>query len=155
MKEEKGLDRELHKKLAIDLFNQVWGLLDKADRTAEEDDRMIHAAHASRYHWGEIGTPLEFERGEWQISRVYSVLNRPAAALYHANRCLEICEKNGIGDFDLAFAYEAHARAYAAAGQVARSQEYVSLAEKAAEVIEDEEDRKYTLGELATVERML
>ncbi|MEM2102674.1 MAG: hypothetical protein QXM22_04095 [Candidatus Bathyarchaeia archaeon] len=38
--------------------------IDKKDRTREEDDKMVHAAHASRFHWGEIGTPLEFERGE-------------------------------------------------------------------------------------------
>ena len=69
--------QELHKKFAVDLFNLVWDLLDNGERTMEEDDRMLHAAHASRFHWGEIGTPLEFERGEWQISRVYAVLNRP------------------------------------------------------------------------------
>jgi len=151
----KGIGEETHKKLAIDLFNRVWDLLDKADRTVEEEDEMVHAAHASRYHWGEIGTPLEFERGEWQISRVYSVLNRPEAALHHADRCLEICEENGIGDFDLAFAYEAHARAHAAAGNESKSQEFIALAEKAAEAIEDEGNRKYTLGELAGVKGML
>jgi len=41
---------------------------------------MIHAAHASRFHWGEIGKPINLGRGEWQISRVYSVLNRPESA---------------------------------------------------------------------------
>lgn len=66
--------RELHERFAIELFNLVWDLMDREVRTPEEDDRMLHAAHASRFHWGEIGTPLEFERGEWQISRVYSVL---------------------------------------------------------------------------------
>jgi len=108
--------KESHRKYAVDLFNLTWSLLDKKNRTAEEYDKMIHAAHASRFHWGEIGTPLEFERGEWQISRVYSVLRRSEPALYHARRCLEICKKNTIGDFDIAFAYEALARAYAVAG---------------------------------------
>ena len=150
------IDNNAHRELAIDLFNRVWGLLDKTDRTVEEDDTMVHAAHASRYHWGEVGTPLEFERGEWQISRVYSVLKRPQPALHHAKRCLEICEANGIGgDFDLAFAYEALARAYAVAGEATRSREFVSLAEKAAEAIEDEGNRKYTLSELTSVKHLL
>jgi len=35
---------------------------------------MLHMAHASCYHWSIIGTPLEIERGEWQVSRVHSVL---------------------------------------------------------------------------------
>jgi hypothetical protein len=106
-------------------------------------------------HWGEIGTPLEFERGEWQISRVYAVLNRPAAAIHHAHRCLALCEANQIGDFDLAFAYEALARATAVAGEAARSREYVSLAEQAASGIEDQDNREYFLSELGTVSELL
>lgn len=146
---------ELHEKFAVDLFNLVWDLLDNEERTKEEDDRMLHAAHASRFHWGEIGTPLEFERGEWQISRVYTVLNRPRAAICHAQRCLDICTANQIGDFDLAFAYEALARAYAIAGESEKSQGYVRLAQQASEQIEDEGNREYFLGELRTVIKSL
>ncbi len=146
-----GVENEGHKQFAVDLFNLVWDLMDKPERTREEDDRMLHAAHASRFHWGEIGTPLEFERGEWQISRVYAILNRPEGAIFHAQRCLEICEANGISDFDLAFAYEALARAYAAAGDSEKSQHFVQLAKGAGEAIKDEDNREYFLGELRTV----
>jgi len=110
---------EFYKKMGVELFNRVWDLLDKQERTAAEADEMLHAAHASRYHWGEIGTPLNFERGEWQISRVYAVLERPESALFHARKCLQICTENEIGDFDIAFAYEAMARAHATAGDAA------------------------------------
>jgi hypothetical protein len=142
---------ELHKTFAKQLFNLTWDLLEKEDRTAEDNDRMIHAAHASRFHWGEIGTPLEFARGEWQVSRVYAVLGRATAAIYHGERSLALCEANGIGDFDLAFAYEALARGYAVAGDAAKRAEYARLAEKAAEEIEDQGNKEYFLGELATV----
>ena len=149
--EHKSTEQELHRKYAVDLFNLVWDLLDKDERTEVEDERMLHAAHASRFHWGEIGTPLQFERGEWQISRVYAVLNRPQAAIHHAQRCLDICTANQIGDFDIAFAYEALARTYAIAGGSEKSQEYVRLAGQAAEQIESEDNRDYFLSELATV----
>jgi hypothetical protein len=147
--------KELHKKFAAELFNLTWDLLDKGDRTADEDDKMVHAAHASRFHWGEIGTPLEFERGDWQISRVYSVLGRPEAALHHAQRCLAICEANDIGDFDIAFAYEAMARAYAVAGNAAKSKAYIALGERASEQIEDKDNRAYFDGELQSVSDLL
>jgi len=143
--------RERHDKFAVELFNLVWDLMDREERTPEEDDRMLHAAHASRYHWGEIGTPLEFERGEWQISRVYSVLKRPDGAMHHARRCLEICEANGIGDFDLAFAYEALARASSVAGDHSGVSRYMRLAEKAGEAIAEEDNRNYFLSELRTL----
>ena len=140
-----------HKKFAVDLFNFVWTLLDKAERTVQEDDKMVHAAHASRFHWGEVGTPVEFGRGEWQISRVYSVLNRPQAALFHAQRCLAICTEDPIGDFDIAFAYEALARAYAIARTEPECRLYVELAQKAGEQIKDKEDRDYFFSELKSI----
>lgn len=150
-KNEPVSEKDWHRKFAMDGFNLTWDLLDKEDRTGEDEDRMVHAAHASRFHWGEIGTPLEWERGEWQISRVYAVLNRPEAAIHYAQRCLALCEANAIGDFDLAFAYEGLARAHAVAGNAAESRRYVDLARQAGERIGDEGDRTYFLGELATV----
>lgn len=147
--------QEWHRKFAADLFNLTWDLLDKAERSVEENDRMLHAAHASRYHWGEIGTPLEVERGEWQVSRVYAVLQRPESALAHARRCLEICEVNGISDFDLAFAHEALARAYAVARDFEQSREHLALGREAGKKIADDGDRGYFLGELEAVAAML
>lgn len=112
---------------------------------------MVHAAHASRFHWSKVGTAVHLARGEWQISRVYAVLKRPEPALYHAQRCLQICEANSIGDFDLAFAYEALARACAVAGKVKVSQQYVEKAKTASAQIKDEEDRALVLTDLETI----
>jgi ribosomal-protein-alanine N-acetyltransferase len=144
-------EEQWHFKSAKGLFNLVWDLLDKSERTVEEQEQMVHAAHASLYHWGVIGTPLEFERGEWQISRVYAVLNRPEPALHHAKRCLDICQANEIGDFDIAFAYEAMARASAIAGQRGDCEKYTDLAKQAGDRIEDKDNRNYFFSELATV----
>ena len=150
MTEKKPSEQE-HRKFAVDLFNLVWSLLDKKDRSKDDDDRMIHAVHASRFHWGEIGTPLHFERGEWQISRVYSVLKRSEPALYHATRCVEICRENDIGDFDIAFAYEAMATAHAIAGDKTECKKYLQLAKEAGEKIGKKEDKDYFFTELKTV----
>lgn len=153
MTEEKVFtEKEGHRKFAVDSFNLVWKLMEKKDRGKEEDDKMIHAAHASRFHWGEIGGAVEVERGEWQISRAYSILKRGQPAIYHAERCLEICRENSIGDWDLAFAYEAMARAYAAAGQKEECRKHVELAQKAGEQIKEKEDRNYFFSELKTIQ---
>jgi hypothetical protein len=143
--------KEEHRKFGVELFNLTWSLLDKKDRAREDDDKMIHAAHASRFHWGEIGTPLEFERGEWQVSRVYSVLKRSEPAVYHAKRCLEICKKHNIGDFDIAFAYEAMARAHAIADNKIECEKYIKLAKEAGEQIKKKEDKDYFFSELKTI----
>ncbi len=140
-----------HRKLGVDLFNYVWTLLEKPDRTKEEDDEMIHAAHASRWHWSIVGAPENFARGEWQISRVYAALARGEAALVHALRSLEICQAHGIGDFDVAYAYEALARAWATLGSAEETHRYLALAREAAEQIKEAEDKELLLRNLATV----
>ncbi|MGB8648441.1 MAG: hypothetical protein WCF84_24610 [Anaerolineae bacterium] len=140
-----------HHKFAIDLFNDCWKLLGKADRTAAEDDTMINTAHASRYHWGVVGAPSNLAIGEWQLSHVYAVLNRLEPSLYHATRSLQICQENGIGDFSLAYAYEALARAHALAGQADQAARYIELARTAGQQIKEEEDQKLFWNDLATV----
>jgi len=149
------ISKAMHEQLAKDLFNLTWDLLDQDERSQQDADRMVHAAHASRYHWGEAGTSLEHERGEWQISRVYAVLGRSEPALYHAQRCLDICQAAGIADFDLAFAYEALARGHAVAGDRGEAQRYLDLAQGASGGISDEANREYVSWEMASVSEML
>ena len=144
-------DQHDHRRLAVDLFNHTWELLDKDNRTQAEIDEMIHAAHASCYHWSQAGTALNLARGEWQISRVYSVLGRGEPALYHANRSLEICQENGFGDFDLAFAYEALARAASVSGDKQALKENLALAKEAGEQIAEQDDKDHFLSELESV----
>lgn len=108
-------------------------------------------AHASRYCWGEIGTPLEWSRGEWQISRVYSLAKMGDSALYHGMHALRYCLDNDIGDFDLAFAYEAIARAYSVLGKVTEKQMYIEKAREAAKNIKELENRDYLISELGTI----
>jgi tetratricopeptide (TPR) repeat protein len=141
------------KLLAAQLFNQTWLLLEQEGRTTAGEDRMIHTAHASRYHWGQVteATPAHLARGEWLISRVYAVLGRAEPALHHARRVLDLCQEHSIGDFDLAFAYEALARAHAVAGDTGRARDYTDQALAAAEDIADSEDRDLVLADLETI----
>lgn len=139
--------------LAKQLFNQTWRLMEQEHRTRDDDDRMIHMAHASRYHWGQVptATPAHMARGEWQISRVYCVLGRAEPALHHAQRVLDICLANGIGDWDLAFAYEALARASAVAGAMDDARGHTDKALAAAEEIVEDEERDLVLADLETI----
>lgn len=143
--------KDMHRKFAVDCFNQTWALLDKSERSKEEDLRMIRTAHASRYHWDEIGEPVNFARGDWQIARVYAVLGFGVMAYKYAKSCLTICEKENLGDFDLAFAYEALARACAVSGDAAQLEGYISLAMDAGEGIQKEDDKSYFFQELKSI----
>ena len=147
------LDPATRRQLAKDLFNHTWTLLEKADRTPAEDDEMIHSAHASRYHWGEagVGEPVNLARGEWQCSRVYAVLGRAEPALWHARRCVALNEAGGYADWDIASAYEAMARAYLTAGDLAEMAAWKAKATAALDGIADPDDRDLIEGDLATL----
>jgi hypothetical protein len=143
--------KKTHRKFAVDCFNGTWDLIEKVDRTPEDDARMVHMAHASRFHWGEIGTPLNFARGDWQISRVYAILGQGENALTFAKSSLHLCIDNDFGDFDLAFAYEAAARAFAILGEEEMKNQHLALAKEAGGTIAKDGDKKYFFNELETI----
>lgn len=148
---DEQLDEERERRLGAALFNRAWTLMEQADRSRDEDDVMLHLAHASAYHWRQVGAAKNFARSEWQCSRVYAVLRRAEPCLHHAQRCLDICRENGLGDFDLAFGYEAVARAHAILGDGEQARAAVEQALAAAEGITDDEDRELLLTDLGTI----
>ncbi|MEN6338970.1 MAG: hypothetical protein ABFD03_02460 [Clostridiaceae bacterium] len=130
--------------LAKTLFNETWDLIDKPDRTNEDNITMLHKAHASCFLWREANSPVNNARGEWQVSRVYSLLGMGQPALLHGKYSLSLCLENGIGGFDLAFGYEAVARAYRTLGDSAATAENKALGLAACERIPEQDDRDYT-----------
>jgi DNA-binding transcriptional MerR regulator len=148
-----ALDPETHRQLGADYFNKTWTLMEKPDRTREDDDEMLHCTHASAYHWLQVGTPANRSRSEWQCSRVYTILSRVEPALHHARRCLEIVEANPseMEDWDLPTAYEAMARAHMIAGEVEATRRYAELGQAAMAKIADEDDRAVLEADFATI----
>jgi uncharacterized protein YndB with AHSA1/START domain len=139
-----------HRWSARSLNGLVWRLLASTNRTEEDDARMVDAAHASQYHWREVGGPPA-TRGEWLISHVYAVLGRPEPALHHARRCLQLADTDsGVADFDHAYAAEAMARALACAGDLDHAATWHSRATAAGATVSDDEDRKIFTDDLAT-----
>ncbi|HYJ61523.1 MAG TPA: helix-turn-helix domain-containing protein [Actinomycetota bacterium] len=148
-----GLTPEEERQVAVDLFNHTWELLETSDRTPAQDDRMLHAAHASRLHWERTGTPRNLAVGEWQCARVYAVLGRAEPTLHHARRCIAMCEEHDVGPFYLAEGYEALARGHAVAGDRAAAAEAEAQAWRVAEGIQDAEERQMLEQDLASVPR--
>ena len=123
------------------------------ERTPEQDDELIHTAHASRHHWALVGTAANLARGEWQLSRVYTVLGRGEPALHHAGRCLAYCEgdPDALEDWDLPYAYEALARAHAVAGDDDEARRCAATARELGAKVADPEDREHLEEDLATL----
>jgi len=141
-------NKDFHLTEAKKCFNATWDLIDKKDKTKEERLEMIRLAQTSRHHWGVVGSPLEFERGDWLISKVYALEGYGELALEHALICLKVCLENDIADFDICFAYEAIANAYKALGDMKKVKEFKEKAYKGLDFIKDKGDRDYTKSEI-------
>ncbi|MDE0633386.1 MAG: hypothetical protein OXH73_17905 [Caldilineaceae bacterium] len=137
-----------HRWFGIDLNNSTMDALDAGLVTPESCEPYIHAAHASCYHWMQVGTVANHGRGEFAVASVYAAAGLGEAALRHARRYLALIEANPdeLEDWDKAFAYDALARAYATAGDAAAAREARNQAQAAGDAIADKEDREAFLN---------
>jgi hypothetical protein len=149
------LDGAMHRRIGIALFNHVWTLLERPDRTDAEIDEVIHAAHASRFHWSlaEGCETVNLARGEWQCARVYAVLGHGEPAIWHAQRCRAYVDAAGDGaeDWDGAAAFEALSRAYAVAGDPGAAADWKARALAALDTITDPDEREVIANDIATL----
>jgi len=136
------------KALAGKLFNDVWALMDKEARSEEENYLMVHTAHASLYHWIQVGTPHNIYVGEWQLSRVYALLSNFDSCIYHGKRALQLCEINNFQGFDLAYAYEALTRAYLVKGNKSECTKYLELALRETDKVQEKESKDLIAADL-------
>lgn len=169
MVEGKKSLEEFHREIAVKTNNSIWKILDKNSPDEQELDDALGWAFASRYHWSELGSLVNIARADYMISRVFSAMKRGDLALEYANKCLDLIQSKSeiaiqraqlglmeklpevFADYDLAFAYEAIARAYAILGKREECRFYVDLAKKAISQVQKSEDRKACQSELVKV----
>lgn len=148
-----SLSPEVHRSLGVGLYNRAWDLLEIESRTPEQDDELVDTAHASAWHWRQVGNAANGARAHWLCSRVYAVLGRGESSLHHARRASEIVAAGGEGfeDWDDAAVAEAMARAFAVCGELAAAAEWKARASAALERVADPDDRAPIAGDLATI----
>ena len=118
------MDADAEKQLAKSLFNSCWDLIEKPDRTLEEDAEMVHLAHTSRWHWGNVGGAKERAMGEWQCARVNAILGNGKAALLHATLSAQLVSELPDPHFMKASAAESLAYAHYLLGDMELAQQY-------------------------------
>ena len=148
------LDRAGHRRVAIALFNHTWTLLERRERTEDEALEMLHAAHASGFHWSRAGTPRNRSIAEWQVSRVYAVLGRPEPARFHGQVALDLATTHHLAPFYVGAAHEALARAAAIAGDKEGRERHLRAARGLARRVRGREDAALLRADLASVPRV-
>jgi hypothetical protein len=131
-----------HKYFAAHCFNAAWDLIDKPERTTEDDRMMVALSQASIYHWLNRPDcePRRLSVGYWQASRIQALLGNAAEARNHAEVCLQYSV--GQDPFLLGYAYEAMARAAKIAGNTSDAAAQLALAKEQAALVSNKEDRE-------------
>jgi hypothetical protein len=142
-----------HRFFSTDCFNRAWDLIEKEDRSLEEDEEMLNLSMASLWHWSQRPDfgPKERSIGYWQVARILAITGRPEMATAFAQKCLDVTEEAGLSVYYLGYAYEALARAAMAGRNRIAAVRYLAQAKAAADQEPNEEDREVLLDDLATI----
>lgn len=140
-----------HKYFAAHCFNSAWGLIDKKDRTPDEDEAMVQLCQSSLWHWNQRSdcTPTNLSVGYWQAARVYAILGQNDNALHYGHLSLKAAQD--AGPFYVGYAFEALARAALGAGDTAARDDYLQKAREQATAISDAEERQMLEDDLKTI----
>jgi hypothetical protein len=143
-----------HKYFSANCFNQAWDLIDKTDRTPEEDEEMIRLSLASHYHWTQRDdySNTSASIALWQLSRIYAILGRAANAKWYGQMCPKVSQEKDVTPFFLGYAYEALARAEAAGGNEEKMQSFLNDARTTAEKIKQADEKNMLLDDLNTIQ---
>jgi hypothetical protein len=143
-----------HRFFSAQCFNAAWDLMEKTDRSVEEDEEMIRLSQASHWHWtrrddyGDKETSIAY----WQTSRIHAILGQADNARRYGQLCLAASQDEGLPPFCLGYAYEALARAESVAGNRDRMEEYLQKARTAVERMTDPDTRKQFEDDLNSIE---
>jgi hypothetical protein len=142
-----------HRYFSVECFNLAWDLIEKPDRTSEENDQMVSLSQASLWHWTQRPdcTPTNLSIGYWQISHIYALLGKADNARHYARLSLSVSQKGTVPPFYLAYAHEALARAAAVGGNTLEMANHIKQAQILAERVTDEESKKLLLNDLESI----
>ena len=107
------------RRLASQANNRAWTLAEAVQRTPEDDEEMLQAAHAAMYFWRIIGKPVNHAHAAQLLAHVYALLKLPAPAAYYLKKSLPFFLENDCSPSELAFAYAIAANVAAVEGDTA------------------------------------
>jgi len=79
MSDKLGFDEQAaHRYFSVTCFNWAWDLMDKAERTPEEEEQIIRLSLASHWHWTQRKDLAKTNESVayWQTSRIYALLGQ-------------------------------------------------------------------------------
>jgi hypothetical protein len=143
---------EGHKYFAAHCFNRAWDLIEKLNRTPEDDRLMVAINQASIYHWlnRDDCDNKRLSIGYWQASRIQALIGHADEARRFAD--VSLSYSAGLKPFYVGYAYEALARAEFLAGNAVEAAAHLKAAKALAAKVDEKDERELLLKDLATLD---
>jgi hypothetical protein len=142
---------QAHRYFSAYCFNAAWDLIEKNDRTADDDRMMVALSQASIFHWHQRADVTDRNRsvGYWQASRVYALVGAREEAKRYADLCFSFSQE--LEPFHRAYAHEALARAAWGLGDDRATAAHLAAAWELAARVTDGADRKLLESDLESL----
>jgi hypothetical protein len=138
-----------HRWFAIEFNNEAWSIVEAAERSPDDLERLVHLAHAACSHWAAVGTSLNRQRALDLLAHAYAVTGNADQALKYAEMAWQLSERHGNEQtpFDRAEALATMSVALRAAGRLQEANDWRAKTIEAAARLDDDD--------LAVVERLI
>jgi hypothetical protein len=116
---------------------------------------MLDAAERARAAWARVGGWVEAERAEYQLALCHAAAGHGAAAVRHAQACLQGCVEHGADAFETFFAHEALVHAHVAAREGERAHDALLAMRACLAQVDDADSCAWGETTLRDAERLL
>ena len=130
------------RRLASQANNRAWTLAEMPGRSAEQGEKMLHAAHAAMYFWNIVGTPSQHAHAALLLAHVYALLKLPEPAAHYLSRSLPRLTQRESAPWERAFAHAVAANVASAERNAAAHAKHYSEAMAAAAQMTDPKTRE-------------
>jgi hypothetical protein len=129
------------RRLASQANNRAWSLAEMLQRSPDENEEMLQAAHAAMYFWKIVGNPNNHAHAALLLAHVYALLGLPVPAARYLSKSLPYFMQHEGAPWELAFAHAVAANVASAEGNAAAHAKHYSEAQTAATHMTDPETR--------------
>lgn len=139
------------RKLGSAANNRCWTLTEQLTRTPEEDQEMLHAAHAAMHLWSTIGTDKNRTLGHLLLGQVHALLGHATSAMNYAKLAYDDITQTQSDAWEVAMAHAVLANAAHCSGGLALHESHYNTADKLIAALSDPQDKEIVLATLSVV----
>ncbi len=139
------------KRLASQANNRAWALAEQAQRTADEDEEMLQAAHAASFFWNQVGTPRNHAHAWQLLAHAYALQGIAGPAQHYGDKSFAFFTQNASEPWEMAFVYAIAANVSACAGNKGDHSAHYGKAQMLIVALSDPEDAKILSATLRVV----